>query len=826
MPPIARADSYAVTAGQPVYAGRMGTPPPGVDALLTTLTLQNTSAAVQAAGFVSPMFGLPLKQGDMPAGQYPQFKLTDGTNCPASIWGVSSWPDGSMKFCAAMVRVPSSVAGSGTLALQVYGGGTTPAPSARTTADLTAADLKVELTGVTNLTGLWTASLNTAIADADDIVVIGDGPAGKVWRIGGPCTQAGAAHGQLHVWHYVAALTNSAGGLLGLRYLGRVAQPWADVASPTPTRRVVTAALKSGASTIRALQGHDDTETVGVNIGLAHYTSFFTAGTNGCWDYVQGGGAAEDSTVRVVHNKTSFIATQLVPPYDTNLSPTSSSSVDYYPGGRGHMTRAMGTTGERPDIGVLPGWAARHILTGAAVDERACRVNGLASGGWRTALRLNSTKSVIPAVDASASYTGMGAAQPTWAYIPGVSVTGVVNPGTNQTLWSSDSESSHRPGATFYPYLTTGEPQYLDMLTEQAAGLLLYLLPGGRSMTTTLPITTSNIRATGDYGERNATIGATTYKGGGWLFLSGLIRVQAWFARDLSDAAAIYPDTCPNGTETRKYFREVAEAAWVAINAYNTALGATWNGSGIYNFDTRTESNNPWCSGYMSNAVCHAASILPSAAASTFRLHLARYWKDIAASGDLACAMTYLSTLYDETNTRVVTASEALFYIPTTLTFSTTTSRFAVGGTVGAWSPTNGDVIALDTAPGDQFPTATKPFTEATNRRRMYVVNAVGNTGQLALTPGGSPITVTTDIAFQGAWGKLQNFAPHVSSESGGFSPDGYFASISAAIRHHAAAGDSEIATASAEAEALLSSAGASFTSDPKNAIVATYPVV
>ena len=86
--------SYPGTPGTKLY---VGVNPPVEGALITTITLQNTSASTQAAGFVSPMFGLPLKQGDMPAGQYPQFKLTDGTNCPASIWGVSSWPDGSMK---------------------------------------------------------------------------------------------------------------------------------------------------------------------------------------------------------------------------------------------------------------------------------------------------------------------------------------------------------------------------------------------------------------------------------------------------------------------------------------------------------------------------------------------------------------------------------------------------------------------------------------------------------------------------------------------------------------------------------------------------------
>ena len=82
--PIAQNDTYSGTAGQPIYAGMFGAPvdpidppveapPPG--SVLTTLTLSNTSATAQAADFVSPMFGLPLVRGHVPAGTFPQFVL-------------------------------------------------------------------------------------------------------------------------------------------------------------------------------------------------------------------------------------------------------------------------------------------------------------------------------------------------------------------------------------------------------------------------------------------------------------------------------------------------------------------------------------------------------------------------------------------------------------------------------------------------------------------------------------------------------------------------------------------------------------------------------
>lgn len=810
--------NYPGTPGTTLYGG-MATPASGT--VITTLTLVNTSGSEQSAGFVSPMFGQPFKQGDIPAGEYPQFALTDDTPCPATIWGVTSWPDGSMKFCGAMIRVPAAVAGSGSVTINVRSGGSAPAASARAVSDLTAANISTELVGVTNLTGTWAASLNTAITDADDIVLIGNGPAGAIWRIGGPFKQGGSPHGQLHCWHYVAALQNAAGALAGIRYLGRVAQPWADVTSPTPTRRVFTAALKSGATTLRSLQGHDTTETVGANIGLPHYASMFTAGTDAKWDYVQGGGSqASDCTVRVVHDEVYFIKSRLVPPYDTSVSPTSSTSVDYYPMGRAGMARDIGGTGERNDIGVLTSWAVRHLLTQSSVDERVIRAVGMASGGWRTVVRRNSTKQIIPVVDVSPAYTGMGTIQPTWRYYPNDNILGVQNPVSNTTLWVSETEPSHRPSATFYPYLVTGEPQYLDMLVEQASGLVLSIVDGQRSMNTSLPITTTTIRNTADYGERNVVISGTTYKGGGWLFQGGLVRVQAWMARDLADASAVYPDTCPSGTETRKYLREVTEAGWEAINAYNSALGATWSGSGIYNFDPRTESNNPWCSGYMSNAICHAASVLPSVGATAFRQHLGRHWKDIAAVADIACAVSFGGNTYDENDVRVLSSDLMLFQVNSTLTFSTSTNRFTVSGTTGGWSPTNGDVIALDS-----FFDADKPFTEATDRRRLYVVNASGLTGQLSLTPGGAAITVTSDAVVTKVWARLGNFAPNFSAEDNISSNDGYLSSISSAIRHHKAVGDTLITDAETEIAARLSTAGTTYVSDPKNAITNSYPV-
>lgn len=812
------------TPGTTIYAGR-----PSPEVLLTTLSFVNTSGSEQATGFVSPMFGLPLKQGDVPSGTYPKFETTGGAACPATLWGITTWPDGSMKFCAGMIRVPSTVAGSGTLTINVKSGGAAPAASSRSTSDFTAADLSVVLTGVTNLSGDWTASLNTAITDATDIVVIGDGPAGKVWRIGGPLKQSGAAHGQLHCWHYVAALQDGSGNLMGLRYLGRVAQPWADVTSPAVAKRVMTAVVKRGATTIRQLQGvQSDGTTVGNNITLPHYTDFFTCAADARWDFVQGGGSASaDCTIRVAHDKTYFVKSRLVPPYDLALDPTSSSSVDYSAQCKGHHeVYNMGNTGERTEIGVLPGWVARHVMKQSSVDERAVRVNALASGGWRNALRRSTTNQVIPCVDVSATYSGLGTVQTTWRYwSSGVAVGVNARPETH--LWESEYEPSHRSASTYYAYLISGEPQFCDLLIEQAANLILSTPPGGNTYKTGSPVDAGKSFTGSWSGERNPIIASTTYKGAGLFFTPNVVRVQAWQTRDVAQAAAIYPDTCPSGTEVRKYLREVLTNAYTAINAYNNALPQSWRDGGLVSFTDNgandTFYENPWAHGYLSNSVCHQASILPGIGADTFRSHVGRFWSSLHAISDAACFAAYRMSQWKGDNNRIEAASDVLFDIaydagnPTVqgqLTSSTSTSQFTK---TGGWVVTNGDVFAFSTQLD-----ANKPFSAATDNTRLYAVNCSGNTFQLAATPGGAAITVTSSVTINRWLCRLADAGTLWSFE--GFSgPQTYVANIYGAIRHHAACGDS-VASVRAAQDANLSASGTSFVSQPKNAMATTYP--
>lgn len=234
--------------------------------LLTTMTLVNTSGSMQATNFITDIFGHPFKKGDIPngcSGGAPQFQLTSsGTNVPFSE-GLAPlcWNDGSLKWAPFMLRVPTTIAGSGSLTINILSGGTTPSASSRSLSDFAASgtDLHVDVTGLTgttgfgNLSGVWVSNLNQGIgaSHTDDYHYMG-GQAGDVWRVRASFRQSGADHGQLEAYWYVQALQDNSGALYGLRTLERITQPWYNLDTPTKNWRGFSAmTINNGASLIR-----------------------------------------------------------------------------------------------------------------------------------------------------------------------------------------------------------------------------------------------------------------------------------------------------------------------------------------------------------------------------------------------------------------------------------------------------------------------------------------------------------------------------------------------------------------------------------------------
>ncbi|WP_374520374.1 hypothetical protein [Hydrogenophaga sp.] len=807
--------AYPGTPGTVIYGGL---PTPSGGTALTTITLANTSATEQSAGFVSPMFGLPLKQGDVPAGQYPAFFLADDTPVPATIHSVTSWPDGSMKWCGVFLRVPAAVPGSGTLAITVKNGGSAPGASARAVSDLTAADLKVELTGVTNLTGTWTASLNDAITNGT-VVVIGDGPAGMLVRILGDFKQSGSAHGQLVNWHYALIAQNSSGGLLGIRYLGRVAQPWAEVVSPAPALRSFSAALKTGETVFRAMQGVQSGETLGSTISLPHYGRIDTCGTSGKWDFFQAGGSASaDCSVRVVFDKTYFTATKIIPPYDLAVDPTPQAAADYYPSCSGGMIRPIGNTGERRELGVLPDWAVKHLLLQDADSEQRVRVASLAVGGWRTGVRKAATKNIIPCADVSPSYTGLGPVETNWRYWAVPNNGDMPNVGVEGYLWSGDLTTDHRPGPCYYAYLITGEPQHLDLLIENAAEAVL-VQPIGSPTVWTIEQPIVGAARTGQFHNRTATINGVDYKGAGILFYPALTRDAAWALRDIAQCAAICPDVPPDGANVKGYFKDVVESNLAAFNAYRALMPTSYQNAGLFCLIPAIASNeeSPWTYAYLVNSLCHAKSILSPSGVDGVLESFAKYWQTVTDTYDIAACFAYRMYPWSDAQVRANTMEECVFRVfDCTISFDTGTQLFTKAGTNSGFSVTNGDVFMVPSG-------ATKPFASAVDYQRFYAVESTGSTWKLAASPGGAAETISTTGTWSQTWVGLQSFSPRLTYENV-TSSSGYMANVRGCMRQLEAVGVTAASAARALADANIVAAGTSFSDLPKNAMALAYP--
>lgn len=780
--------------------------------LLSKLEVYNISESAQPAGFVCSMFGHAFRQGDIPPGHRPEFVLQDGSECPATFWGVSSWPDGSMKFCAAMLQIPASLRAGGRLTLEVHAGASAPEQRAtRSLNDLRQVDIRIVLNGIDALDGAWTASVSDGLRSGSDIVEIANGPAGAIWRIGSEFRAPdGKLHGQLYCWHYVAVLTGPTDAPAAVRYLGRVAQPWTDVATPPPRHRDFSATLHMGERELRTLQGHAQTETPGPTIRLPHYASFFTAGPDAQWDFIAIGATAGDGRVRVVIDSAYCIASKLVPPYDLRTPVDDAATADYYPMGRGTVVRAMGGTGERADIGLLPEWNVRHLIRPSIENERIARVNAMSAAGWRLGFRKRATRHLVPGVDIRPTYAKLGQPEVRWR---GYShMQGMVRPSPNDSLWREDT--AHRPGCVYWPYLFTGEPQYLDILLEHSFAHILDLNAGNQTTWgTTFP--RDDVLEGPWRGERGICIGTTAklYKGSGVLLHgSGGTRMTAWRSRDVAQAAAIAPDAPADGAGTREYLRDVLDSAYAAFRDYMTQVPASYRESGL--FIQSNANGAPWQIAYLSWSVCHQADILGSPAAAHVRQHLARFWESFSRQADMACIVAYTCSYRDTHGKLAQSTRDVLGLLQCRLDFDAVTSRIAIADAKGKprwqWQPRNGDRFAFD----KKRAVPLKNFAMIQPFRQLFAVNCQGQSFQLALEENGPPIRFPESVSIDECFASLKDFSPDLAFSRSN-SAHGYSANICGAVHYHLACGD-EVHTAARELDRIVQAQRVNFRNRPK----------
>jgi hypothetical protein len=872
-----------------------GAPVPNTG-LLATFQILNTSGSTQATNFITPIFGHPFKAGDIPSGTYPIFKLDDNTVCSYSVSSsLATWADGSLKFAAFMLLVPTSISGNGTININVYSGGSAPAASSRALSDFAASslDLNVTGTGKDNLSGAWASNLNQGVsaANADNYVYM-DGAAGKVWRIRAPFRQSAADHGQLEGYWYVAALSNSGGTLGGIRYLCAPCQPWYNVTSPAPQFRSFSAlAVNNGASQIRDLvaampaaktftwsgsgvtlnsTGHGmqtglpgyltttgtlpaglstnqiycfykiDANSFCIGLGfqavvingggscitptdagtgthtitllpmVSAYGSIFTAETNGRMSYIQGGGSvAADSTVLVQPNTKYWSKTGALPPYayDT-FSPSSNASWTYFPDTGGPFLRDLGTTGERDDLGPLPAYYARHAFTKAAVDEQMVRVGGLIGASLPLWLKDHTTKS-IPVAN-NTTYTGMPAHNSNFRWdAESGDESGFTAP-SNTNVWTqgwSDFAMDHMPQWFYYPYLLTGEPQFMDLNVLFANAALYTLYPGSGTA-----VTNGSSQTIG--AQRVSSISGTTRYG---LFRSpDLERTVAWGTGAMA-GFFITPDTNPENASYAAYFTDIVNDTYIGSNDYITMLSgansfATTNGM----WEEKVNSGNDgamWTTGYRLGTTTLLYSLTGNSHVKDFlnyRVKWPAYLNNTLA--------TWVIGYYSATVRTGPNFDDP--YIPSLTGFSIGLFSYswnAGGFTIITPPPhytlANNDKVIFN----DVAPSGFSIFTA------YYIINYSGGTFKLSATKGGSAINPGDTGSDSGDY--LPDVMPSTGSNSDTI-PDGYVANIYATMAWAKAAGLTVDATTLTGLNAIITAIPgyvASYNGNPKYGMQPTY---
>lgn len=757
------------------------------DKELTTLALKNTSGATQTAGFVTPSFGHAFVQGEIPVGSYPFFRTAAGVNIPATIWGENAWPDGSMQFCCVMLQVPVAIAAGASLTVQVRSGGVKPSAGTRTLAEASALGIQIDLNVTTPAEGAYLSNLASAITRAADLKVVADGPAGKIWRVGDHARNGSdVEHGQLYVRHFLYALSKADGSLDGFRHLARVVQPFATGNVPEARVRTLTCTVKAGAATVRALQGHDTTETPGSNISVPHYGSFMTAGPAARYDRFNAAGAvATDAPIQVIHDLLYAQRANFVPPSITGGS-AQSLDYSYYAMGAGGMRRYMPDTGGRHDIGLVTGWCADYINNQSTVNEKALRVNAMCASGWRIALWQRDTVNITAVSDTRASFAGLGTIQKTWRYHD--TGGGFQKPAPNTSLWTEDW--SHRPNVFLMSYFLTGEPHLLDLIGDNAAAILAGLAPGLKTMDTARPASSPGIQPwVGDRDVRTGLTG-TTFKNGGTAYVPG--RTGAWATRDVALASRLLPDVMYDGSEANLYFRDSTQSSVRALAAYAENMPEPHRTDGLFIFEpnggTDREYEAPWQTSFWNHVLCWMSGDNVHPETVTARKYMLRRYRRAIDLFDIGVMISYRAAQYDENENMILSMQQYVANGKRRLQLDSETNIVTIlprgADEMGNWTPTAGDIVAFS----EQLDAVNIPFPEHGRNKRLYVINPVGQTFQLSLTKGGSVLDIPTSMTVTHPLGQYQNLAPATM-----FSEDvPYNQMLIGALKYHQRMGDTD----------------------------------
>ncbi len=289
-----------------------------------------------------------------------------------------------------------------------------------------------------------------------------------------------------------------------------------------------TQALEAFTGDVVLTTGLASPATVYTQAGVKH--SIGTRWTRTAWV-----GGTPEPKVNIDHNVGYLADTRLIPNYDRSLRVPESVTAGAYAGwlttdrkigGAGYWTKNMPNTGYHPDIGPMPLWMNRVLMSGGDWRNREVMLGQAdLAGAWPMQVRQGDpTKfadraKTVPGLGLTLTVYGNPSlwlfdtrATPTAA--DALKPSGNVDP-YSFSAWSRDG--AHQPDPFTVPYLLTGDPFYLEGLQFWAGANSLNTNPG-----------------TGYIG-----------RSGPYAFIYDQVRGEAWTLRTLTNAAVLTPDAGP-----------------------------------------------------------------------------------------------------------------------------------------------------------------------------------------------------------------------------------------------------------------------------------------
>ncbi|MFC5509827.1 hypothetical protein ACFPOU_01645 [Massilia jejuensis] len=521
---------------------------------ITGVVVQGTGRADQSD--VPLSFGQVFAPGDLPRGAGLAGKLADGTLLPLQLDVKASHPDGSVRHAVVSAILPRLGAGKELgLALVKSARKTDKADNADAAKPGSAPDTVVTVV----VDGERFSASSAALLKARKAQVWLQGPIVTELQVAAPLVDA---QGEEHPHLAARFAVRTYGGARQARVDVVVENNWAY--EPDPRNITYDVTIAAGGKQVYARQG----------LTHLHHARWRALAWTG-----------EAPALHLRHDTAYLIGSRALPNYDRSVVVHDAAlaalaakwnGANTEPMGVGLAARTMPGPGGRPDIGLLPGWAAAYLLS---MDARAKQVTlGTAdlAGSWPIHYRDKQTGLPVSLID-----------------YPYMTILG--RPGDTRNRKSGKSEafprcpksackspntpdSSHQPGLAYLPYLVTGDHYYLEELQFWAMHNVFESNPGYRK----------NIQG---------------------LFAPGQVRGQAWNLRTLGQAAYITPDSHP----LKRHFATILDSnlAWYnAAYSHNpdaNKLGIIAHGYAVvYKGKTAVA---PWQDDFFTAAVGHLAEL-------------------------------------------------------------------------------------------------------------------------------------------------------------------------------------------------------------------------